>query len=438
MGEPKLKGQIMISTILETILLFIFSMCFMPPDAYFAGYVVDSSEDGYIEEAVSVKNYYLFFSAAVGLWAGMGIGYVTEYYTSNQHRPTQIVAENCRTGAATNVIMGLALGYKSVIFPACAMAAAAYVSHSLAGFYGVALAALGILSTLSIGLTIDAFGPISDNAGGIAEMSGMAEQVRERTDCLDAAGNTTAAIGKGFAIGSAAFVSLALFSGYITVLQSRNVDKFSHVDILHAFPFAGLLIGAMIPYWFSAMTMGAVGRAAHDMVMHVRAEFAEHPDILKKNEQGQTRKPDYAACIRISTEASLKEMVPPGVLVMVTPLFVGFVFGCKALAGVLMGALVSAVCSAINTGGAWDNAKKYIEQGKLKSADQRTTLGKNTEAHKAAVVGDTIGDPLKDTSGPSLNIVMKLMAVESLVFAKAFYIDHPGFLGWVVAKIGGN
>merc|ERR1719251_382807 len=326
----------MISTIIETVLLFAFSMLFMPADAYFAGYVVDSPEEGYVEEAISVKNYYLFFSAAVGLWAGLGIGYVTEYYTSNQHRPTQIVAENCRTGAATNVIMGLALGYESVIFPACAMAVAAYVSHSLAGFYGVALAALGILSTLSIGLTIDAFGPISDNAGGIAEMCEMGEETRKRTDALDAAGNTTAAIGKGFAIGSAAFVSLALFSGYMTILQARDLKKFAHVDMLHAFPFAGLLIGAMIPYWFSAMTMGAVGRAAHDMVEHVRTEFEEHPDILSPDQNGRMRQPDYAACIRISTNASLKEMIPPGVLVMVTPLFVGFVFGCKALAGVLM------------------------------------------------------------------------------------------------------
>merc|ERR1719251_863462 len=380
----------MISTIIETVLLFAFSMLFMPADAYFAGYVVDSPEEGYIEEAISVKNYYLFFSAAVGLWAGLGIGYVTEYYTSNQHRPTQIVAENCRTGAATNVIMGLALGYKSVIFPACAMAAAAYISHSLAGFYGVALAALGILSTLSIGLTIDAFGPISDNAGGIAEMCEMGEETRKRTDALDAAGNTTAAIGKGFAIGSAAFVSLALFSGYMTILQARDLKKFAHVDMLHAFPFAGLLVGAMIPYWFSAMTMGAVGRAAHDMVEHVRTEFQEHPNILEPDEDGKMTKPDYKACIKISTEASLKEMVPPGALVMGTPIVIGFIFGCKALAGVLIGALVSGVCGAIsasNTGGAWDNAKKYIEQNKLKDKDGQI-LGKNTPAHKAAIVGD--------------------------------------------------
>jgi len=452
--EPKLKGQIMISTIIETILLFVVCMCFMPADAYFAGYVVSQvGEDGNIEQIggeISVKNYYLFFSAAVGLWAGLGIGYVTEYYTSNQHRPTQIVAENCATGAATNVIMGLALGYESVIFPACAIAVAAYVSHSLAGFYGVSLAALGILSTLSIGLTIDAFGPISDNAGGIAEMSDMANEVRERTDALDAAGNTTAAIGKGFAIGSAAFVSLALFSGYMSILQSRDVQKFATVDMLHAFPFAGLLIGAMIPYWFSAMTMGAVGRAAHQMVKHVRREFAEFPDILSV-ESGSLRQPDYAACIDISTKASLKEMIPPGVLVMSTPLVVGFLFGCKCLAGVLIGALVSGVCGAIsasNTGGAWDNAKKYIEQGKLTKKDDfgvevtgedgRTVcLGKGSDAHKASVVGDTIGDPLKDTSGPSLNIVMKLMAVESLVFAKAFYITNDGFLGYLGSLISG-
>jgi len=421
-------------------------MCFMPSDAYFAGYVVSQvSEGGSIEEIegeISVKNYYLFFSAAVGLWAGMGIGYVTEYYTSNQHRPTQIVAENCATGAATNVIMGLALGYESVIFPACAMATAAYISHSLAGFYGVSLAALGILSTLSIGLTIDAFGPISDNAGGIAEMSDMPGHVRENTDCLDAAGNTTAAIGKGFAIGSAAFVSLALFSGYMTILQSRDTTQFAHVDMLHAFPFAGLLVGAMIPYWFSAMTMGAVGRAAHQMVKHVRKEFRRYPEILAV-ESGELKQPDYAACIEISTVASLREMIKPGILVMGTPLLVGFLFGCKALAGVLLGALVSGVCGAIsasNTGGAWDNAKKYIEQGKLTKTDddgQEVLLGKGSDAHKASIVGDTIGDPLKDTSGPSLNIVMKLMAVESLVFAKAFYIDEPGLLGYLASLIKG-
>jgi len=451
--EPKLKMQIMISTIIETVFLFIISMLFMPSEAYFAGYVVQAVNIGSIEmyeEAIMVKNWYLFFAAAVGLWAGLLIGYVTEYYTSNAHAPTQDLSENCRTGAATNVIMGLALGYKSVIVPAIAMAIAAYVSHSLAGFYGVSLAALGILSTLSIGLTIDAFGPISDNAGGIAEMSGMPGEVRENTDVLDAAGNTTAAIGKGFAIGSAAFVSLALFSGYMTILQSRNVAQFSHVDILHAFPFAGLLIGAMIPYWFSAMTMGAVGRAAFEMVEHIRKEFENDEFILKKDPKtNEFHRPDYSACIRISTEASLKEMMYPGALVMGTPIVVGFIFGCKALAGVLIGALVSGVCGAIsasNTGGAWDNAKKYIEQEKLRDNDKSIITKKINgddnprykEVHNAAVVGDTIGDPLKDTSGPSLNIVMKLMAVESLVFAKAFYIQHPGFLGWIGAKIRGE
>jgi len=445
--EPKLKGQIMISTIIETVFLAIISMVFMPSEAYFAGYTVayvDGDSVSYEDEEITVKNYYLFFAAAVGLWAGMGIGYVTEYYTSNAHRPTQEVAQNCQTGAATNVIMGLALGYESTIFPACAIAVAAYVSHSLAGFYGVSLAALGILSTLSIGLTIDAFGPISDNAGGIAEMSGMDEDVRTRTDALDAAGNTTAAIGKGFAIGSAAFVSLALFSGYMTVLQSRDISKFAHVDLLHAFPFAGLLIGAMIPFWFSAMTMGAVGRAAHDMVEHVRTEFQENPNILEPDENGKMTTPDYAACIRISTNASLKEMVPPGVLVMGTPIVVGFLFGCKALAGVLIGAMVSSVCNAIaasNTGGAWDNAKKYVEQSKLEKSDGTGVYKKGSEeyrpVHAAAVVGDTIGDPLKDTSGPSLNIVMKLMAVESLVLANAFYIENPGLLGWIASKITG-
>ena len=390
---------------------------FLPEELEFAGNDTASS--------LRVQNWELFFCCGVGLWAGLIIGYLTEYYTSNQYKPVQDLAESCKTGAATNIILGLALGMKSDIIPAITLAIAAYVSHSLAGFYGVALAALGILSTMSIGLTIDAFGPISDNAGGIAEMCELGEGTRERTDALDAAGNTTAAIGKGFAIGSAAFVSLALFSGYVTILQNtlpRNklgLPRFDHVDLLHPFPFSGLLVGAMLPYWFSAMTMAAVGRAAFEMVNEVRRQFRNDAGILS----GES-KPDYKGCIDISTTASLKEMVGPGALVMLTPLIVGFLLGTKALAGVLIGALVSGVQMAVsssNTGGAWDNAKKYIEQGKL-GPDQ----GKGSDAHKAAVVGDTVGDPLKDTSGPSLNILIKLMSVESLVFAKAFAKVYRG------------
>lgn len=424
--EPALKHQLLYSTIIETALLLAISYIFLPSEMHFAGYAVSTNNATQSVKFLAVKNWYIFFCVASGLWAGLGIGYITEYYTSNQYHPVQEVSQACETGAATNIIMGLALGYKSVIIPAIAMAIATFVSHSLAGFYGVALSALGILSTLSIGLTIDAFGPISDNAGGIAEMCHMGNETRKRTDALDAAGNTTAAIGKGFAIGSAAFVSLALFSGYMTILQNRSRNQFAHVDILHAFPFAGLLIGAMIPYWFSAMTMAAVGRAAKGMVEEVRQQFVNDPEIKNGNSP-----PDYQRCIIISTEASLKEMIGPGLLVMGTPIIIGFIFGCKALAGVLIGALVSGVCGAVsasNTGGAWDNAKKYIEQGKL-SPD----MGKGSSAHKAAVVGDTVGDPLKDTSGPSLNIVMKLMAVESLVFAKAFYIKHPGLVGYIAS-----
>jgi len=286
------------------------------------------------------------------------------------------------------------------------MAVTIYVSYSLAGMFGIAVAALGILSTLPISLTIDAYGPICDNAGGIAEMSGMHEEVRVKTDALDAAGNTTAAIGKGFAIASAAFVSLALFGAFVT---TAGMDS---VDILQPFQFAGLLVGAMLPYWFSAMTMKSVGKAALDMVIEVRDQIRREPKILEG-----TVAPDYQRCITIATDAAVKQMMPPGALVMLTPIIVGYVFGPRALAGVLAGALVSGVqmaISASNTGGAWDNAKKFIEAGGIEG--QR----KGGDVHKAAVIGDTVGDPLKDTSGPSLNILIKLMAIISLVFAPTF------------------
>jgi inorganic pyrophosphatase len=419
--EPTLKKQLLVSTVLMTLGLLASVYLFLPTSHN----IFQASEGKGYE---NVANWHIFLCTSSGLWAGLAIGYITEYYTSNRFTPVQEVSNACETGAATNIIAGLALGYKSTIIPCIALALAAFMSHELAGFYGVAMAALGILSTLSIGLTIDAFGPISDNAGGIAEMCDLGDETRRRTDALDAAGNTTAAIGKGYAIGSAAFVSLALFSGYVTIVQNRDKKALAAVDVLQAFPFAGLLVGAMIPYWFSAMTMKSVGDAANEMVLEVRRQFATRPGIMAGTEE-----PDYDTCIRISTDASLKEMIPPGALVMLTPLIVGFLFGVQMLAGLLLGALVSGVQmaqSASNTGGAWDNAKKYIEQGNLPNGH-----GKGSDEHKAAVVGDTVGDPLKDTSGPSLNIVMKLMAIISLVFARAFPTNEGGLVGYAWNKI---
>ncbi|OAY78536.1 Pyrophosphate-energized vacuolar membrane proton pump [Ananas comosus] len=383
--EPALKRQLIISTALMTVVL-----------------------------RLSVGSYSLRRNRFVG-WFGHWL--VTEYYTSNAYSPVQDVADSCRTGAATNVIFGLALGYKSVIIPIFAIAVSIFVSFSFAAMYGIAVAALGMLSTIATGLAIDAYGPISDNAGGIAEMAGMSHRIRERTDALDAAGNTTAAIGKGFAIGSAALVSLALFGAFV----SRAA--ISTVDVLTPKVFIGLIVGAMLPYWFSAMTMKSVGTAALKMVEEVRRQFNTIPGLMEG-----TTKPDYATCVKISTDASIKEMIPPGALVMLTPLIVGTFFGVETLSGVLAGSLVSGVqiaISASNTGGAWDNAKKYIEAG---ASEHARTLGpKGSDAHKAAVIGDTIGDPLKDTSGPSLNILIKLMAVESLVFAP-FFATHGGLL----------
>merc|ERR1711957_133547 len=286
----------------------------------------------------------------LGLWSGLIIGYTTEYYTSHSYAPVRNIANSQGTSAATGIIFGLAVGYNSCVVPTLCLAVTVLVSHSLLGMYGIALSALGMLSTMTMGLTIDAYGPISDNAGGIAEMSGLSVEVRKITDALDAAGNTTAAIGKGFAIGSAALVSLALFGAYTV---RAKIDK---VDVLDPWTFTGLLLGAMIPFAFSAMTMTSVGYAAQDMVEECRRQFKE---IL-----GNGAAPDYDRCIKISTEASLKEMIPPGLLVMISPLAAGILFGKNCTAGLLTGALVSGVQMAIsmsNTGGAWDNAKKYIE-----------------------------------------------------------------------------
>jgi len=419
--ERTLKMQLLISTLFMTPVLFGISWMFLPEISVIAG-------------VKDIKNWYICVCALCGLWSGLIIGYITEYYTSHSYRPVQQVAQACAEGgAATNIIYGLALGYISVIIPVVCLAITCYVSHTLAGFYGIAIAAIGILSTLSICLTIDAFGPICDNAGGIAEMSGFDEEVRDRTDALDAAGNTTAAIGKGFAIGSAALVSLALFSGFVTMAADGFMTTGGGlvVNILEPWAFSGLLIGAMLPYWFTAMTMKSVGIAASAIVLEVQRQWRENPRILIDNGD----EPDYAKCIEISTEASLREMFAPGALVMLSPLIMGFCFGVQALAGMLAGALVSGVQMAIsqsNTGGAWDNAKKYIEAGNLMYTDEHGNVVpylKKSATHKASVVGDTVGDPLKDTSGPSINILIKLMAIISLVFGRSFPTNEGGYLG---------
>ncbi|ACO62213.1 H+-translocating pyrophosphatase family [Micromonas commoda] len=384
-----------------------------------------------------------FCCIAAGLWGGLIIGFVTEYYTSHSYSPVREVARSTETGAATNIIYGLALGYKSTIIPVGILAGIVFVAFSLMDMYGVALAALGMLGTLSTCLAIDVYGPICDNAGGIAEMAELPEAVREKTDALDAAGNTTAAIGKGFAIGSAALVSLALTAAFVT----RTEVLENGVNLLNPTVFAFLLVGSMLPYWFSAMTMKSVGIAAMEMVKEVKRQFDTIPGLLEGT-PGHAP-PDHARCIKISTDASLREMVPPAILVMTAPILTGMFFGVEAVVGLLAGGMASGVqlaISASNTGGAWDNAKKYVEKGGLyidmPKRDEvtgeimRDEFGspilvsvrqrKGSECHKAAVVGDTVGDPLKDTSGPALNILMKLMAIISLVFADFFMSINNG------------
>ena len=351
----------------------------------------------------------LFWVITTGLIAGLIIGLSTEYYTSYSYKPTQEVAETSQTGAATVIISGIATGMISTVVPLVAVGLTIIIAYELAEFYGVALAGVGLLSTLGITLATDAYGPVADNAGGIAEQAQLDPEVRERTDALDALGNTTAATGKGFAIGSAALTSLALLAAF-TVQADINV-----IDLLDHKVIVGVLFGAMLPFLFSAFTMKAVGRAAMSIVNEVRRQFREIPGLMEG-----TSEPDYTECVDIATKGALKEMIIPGLMAVAAPLAIGFILGVESLGGMLIGSVGSGFMLAImmaTAGGSWDNAKKYVELGHYG--------GKGTDAHKAAVEGDVVGDPFKDTSGPSINILLKLMAIVSLVFAPVFLEVTP-------------
>ena len=399
---PALMKLLIVASALMAVVMFFFTMALIPEFFELNG-----------EQYTNMGVYWCFLS---GLIAGLAVGLLTGYYTSENYGPVKELARSCETGVATNIIYGLALGYKSTVLPYLAIAVSIFVSWDLAGMYGVAIASLGMLGTLVIALMIDAYGPVADNAGGIAEMVGLDKEVRRRTDILDSAGNTTAAIGKGFAIGAAILTSLALFAAFITAASNLTGEPIS-MSLLDPLVYTSLFIGAVLPFLFSAMTMKSVGKAAFDMIEEVRRQFKEIPGIMEG-----TGEPDYAQCVAISTQAALREMIAPGILIMGTPLLAGFLFGVEAVAGILAGSLVTGGVLAIassNSGGAWDNAKKYIEAGNLG--------GKGSEEHTAAVVGDTVGDPLKDTSGPSLNILIKLSAILSLVFAP-FFVQWGGIL----------
>ena len=384
----------------------------------------------FILDGVEYSSMGVFWAATIGLGAGLGIGIITEYYTGTHGGPTTSITRQSLTGPATNIIAGLGVGMQSTAVPTIIIAAGIMGAYHFAGLYGIAMAALGMLANTGIQLAIDGYGPICDNAGGIAEMAGLPKEVRDRTDKLDAVGNTTAAIGKGFAIGSAAFTALALFAAFMVQTGIKEIN------IANPMVMAGLFVGGMLPFLFSSLAMGAVGRAAMAMIEEVRHQFKTIPELsaalVVMNKYGDNDdwsdedrkifeaadgKAEYGKCVEISTQSAIKEMLLPGLLAIVTPVVVGFIFGAETLGGLLAGVTVCGVLMAIfqsNSGGAWDNAKKMIEEG-INLDGQ--TYGKGSEAHKAAIVGDTVGDPFKDTSGPSLNILIKLMSVVSLVIA---------------------